>query len=96
MKYVAYAFCLAVTMSAVTSPLVTVKVPFNANEVPEYVILEAAPKLPRLLNKICVFEPGAAIVPDIVPPTTLPIKLDAVTLPVTFKLTKVPRLVILG
>ena len=95
-KYVAYAFCLAVILSAFISPLLTVKPPFIANEVPLYVILDAAPILPRLLNRICVFEPGAATVPEIVPPITLPIKLLAATLPVTFKLTKEPTLVMLG
>ena len=45
---------------------------------------------------ICVLDPGELNVPDSCPPTTLPTKFAPVMLPVTPKLTSVPKLVIFG
>ena len=43
-----------------------------------------------------MFDPGLVNVPDIVPPKTFPLKLAPLIFPTTFKLIKLPTLVILG
>ena len=73
----------------------TLKVPVNDNVVPVYVKLVAPPKLPRLLKITCVFAPGAANVPEMLP-TIFPINDEAVMFPATVKLANVPTLVMLG